>query len=100
MFLYTSDRFQKPIPFRPDVAVAIDDVFDQKLDAIHELASQVYEGGANGSEAFVAGVPPASDVDGRKKWLRQQWERPAEVRGRHAPRRAGEAATARRRASR
>jgi GlcNAc-PI de-N-acetylase len=38
------------------------------------LASQVYEGGANGSEAFVAGVPPATDVEGRKKWLRRQWE--------------------------
>jgi LmbE family N-acetylglucosaminyl deacetylase len=75
VFLYTSDRFQKPIPFRPDVAVALDDVFDQKLDAIHELASQVYEGGANGSAAFVAGVPPEGDAAGRKKWLRQQWER-------------------------
>jgi LmbE family N-acetylglucosaminyl deacetylase len=74
LFLYSSDRFQKPIPFRPDVAVAIDDVFDQKLDAIHELASQVYEGGANGSEAFMVSVPPASDPDARKKWLRQRWE--------------------------
>jgi LmbE family N-acetylglucosaminyl deacetylase len=74
VFLYTSDRFQKPIPFRPDVAVCLDDVFDRKLDAVHELASQVYEGGANGSEAFVAGVPPASDAEGRKKWLRQRWE--------------------------
>jgi LmbE family N-acetylglucosaminyl deacetylase len=74
VFLYSSDGFQKPLPFRPDVAVALDDVFDRKLDAVHELASQVYEGGANGTEAFVAGVPPATDADGRKKWLRRQWE--------------------------
>ena len=40
VFLYSSDGFQKPYPFKADVAVAIDDVFDQKLEAIHELASQ------------------------------------------------------------
>jgi LmbE family N-acetylglucosaminyl deacetylase len=74
VFLYSSDRFQKPYPFRPDVAVSIDDVFDTKLDAIHELASQVYEGGASGSAVFEAKVPGAADVAGRKKWLRQQWE--------------------------
>lgn len=74
VFMYSSDRFQKPIPFRADVAVSIDDVFEQKVDAVHELASQVYEGGANGSAAFVAGVPPASDVTARKAWLRQRWQ--------------------------
>ena len=45
VFLYSSDRFQKPYPFKADIAVSIDDVFDQKVDAIHELASQHYEGG-------------------------------------------------------
>src|SRR4051812_29186389 len=74
VFLYSSDRFQKPYPFRPDVAVSIDDVFDRKLDAVHELASQVYEGGASGSAAFEATVPGAADAAGRKKWLRKQWE--------------------------
>ena len=73
MFLYSSDRFQKPYPFKADVAVSIDDVFEQKLDAIHELASQHYEGGANGSEEHVRSVPPASDVAGRKAWLRERW---------------------------
>jgi LmbE family N-acetylglucosaminyl deacetylase len=75
VFLYSSDGFKKPIPFRPDVAVAIDDVLDQKVDAIHELESQVYEGGANGDAAFVASVPPAKDPAARKKWLRERWER-------------------------
>jgi N-acetylglucosamine malate deacetylase 1 len=73
VFMYSSDRFQKPYPFKADVAVSIDDVFDQKIDAIHEMASQHYEGGANGSEAHVRSVPPATDVAGRKNWLRQQW---------------------------
>jgi N-acetylglucosamine malate deacetylase 1 len=74
VFMYSSDRFQKPYPFRADVAVSIDDVFDRKLDAVHELASQVYEGGASGSAAFEAQVPAATDAAGRKKWLRKQWE--------------------------
>jgi hypothetical protein len=56
------------------VAVAIDDVFDQKLDAVNELVSQVYEGGANGSAEYVATVPPASDPAARRAWLKQRWE--------------------------
>jgi LmbE family N-acetylglucosaminyl deacetylase len=74
VFLYSSDRFQKPYPFRPDIAVAIDETFDKKLEGIHELESQHYEGGANGSEEHVASVPPARDVEGRKAWLRRQWD--------------------------
>ena len=73
VFMYSSDLFQKPYPFRADVAVAIDDAIDQKIEAIHELTSQVYEGGAVGSEEFVRTVPPASDVAGRKAWLKQKW---------------------------
>jgi LmbE family N-acetylglucosaminyl deacetylase len=74
VFLYSSDGFQKPYPFKPDIAVAIDDVFDQKIDAIHELESQHYEGGANGTAEHVASVPPAGDVQGRKAWLRKRWD--------------------------
>ena len=32
VFLYSSDRFQKPYPFRPDLAVSLDDVFEEKVD--------------------------------------------------------------------
>jgi N-acetylglucosamine malate deacetylase 1 len=74
VFLYSSDRFQKPYPFRADIAVAVDEVFARKLDAIHELESQVYEGGASGSEEFVRGVPPANQPQLRKAWLRETWE--------------------------
>jgi LmbE family N-acetylglucosaminyl deacetylase len=73
VFLYSSDRFQRPYPFRADIAVSVDDVFDLKLDAIHELASQAYEGGADGNEEQMATVPSAEDVAGRKTWLRKRW---------------------------
>ena len=75
LFLYSSDGFQKPYPFKADIAVSVDDVFDQKLTAIHEMPSQHYEGGASGSEEHVAKVPPASDEAARKAWLRERWER-------------------------
>jgi hypothetical protein len=71
--MYLSDGFQKPYPFRPDVVVDIDDVFDRKVDALHQLESQIYEGGANGSAAFVKSVPPARDTKARKEWLRRSW---------------------------
>lgn len=74
VFLFSSDGFQRPYPFKPDVAVSIDDVFEQKLEAVHELASQVYEGGASGSEEFVRSVPPESDIAGRKAWLKSRWQ--------------------------
>jgi LmbE family N-acetylglucosaminyl deacetylase len=62
VFLYSSDAFQKPYPFRADIAVSLDDVLELKLDAIHQLESQVYEGGAIGNEDFVRDVPPASTI--------------------------------------
>ncbi len=69
VFFYYSDRFQKPNPFTPDVVVAIDDVIEKKLAAVHSLPSQVYEGGASGSEDFEADVP--QDDAGRKDWARR-----------------------------
>ena len=76
VFMYLSDGFKKPYPFHADVVVALDDVYDQKMDALHELESQIYEGGANGSEDFVTTVPPASDPAARKAWLRKSgWGR-------------------------
>ncbi|MFO0851481.1 MAG: PIG-L family deacetylase [Gemmataceae bacterium] len=72
VFLYSSDNFQKPNRFRADIVVAIDDVYDRKMDAIHELESQLYEGGATGSEAEFRKVPPASDPAARKAWFRKE----------------------------
>jgi N-acetylglucosamine malate deacetylase 1 len=79
VFLYTSDRFQRPNPFRADVAVGIDDVIDPTLDALLVMESQIQEGGADGH----AGLYP-DDAAGRRA-------RTAEVRGNLARRYSGEA---------
>jgi len=49
LFLYSYDRFQRPNPFRPDVVVAIDEVIDEKVEALVLMESQFIEGGALGS---------------------------------------------------
>jgi N-acetylglucosamine malate deacetylase 1 len=43
VFLFLADRFMRPIPFRGDIVVGIDEVFQKKVDAVDALASQVYE---------------------------------------------------------
>src|ERR1043166_9337447 len=48
VFLYASDRFQRPNPFRADVAVSIDEVMEPTLDALLVMESQIHEGGADG----------------------------------------------------
>jgi LmbE family N-acetylglucosaminyl deacetylase len=58
VFMYAADHFQRPNPFRPDVAVAIDDVIDPTLDALLVMESQIQEGGANG----YAGLYPADEA--------------------------------------
>jgi LmbE family N-acetylglucosaminyl deacetylase len=70
LFLYSSDGFQKPYRFKPDIVVALDDVIDQKHDAIHELESQLYEGGALGSEEQFRLVP--KDPAARKDWFKNK----------------------------
>ncbi|MBY0506375.1 MAG: PIG-L family deacetylase [Bryobacteraceae bacterium] len=43
VFLYYRDRFKKPAPFRPDIAVDISSVFPQKIFALDAHESQFYE---------------------------------------------------------
>ena len=43
VFLYYADRFQRPQPFEPDIAISIDDVFDKKVDMLDAQVSQFYE---------------------------------------------------------
>ena len=43
VFLYSQDNFKKPNPFHPDIAVAIDDVIDQKIYAMSAHESQYFE---------------------------------------------------------
>lgn len=77
VFLYSSDRFQKPYPFRADIAVAIDSVFEKKVDALMALESQTFEGGALGNEERLQNVPPASEPELRREWLKTNWQRRA-----------------------
>lgn len=73
VFLYSSDRFQKPYPFEADIAVAIDPVFEKKVDALLHLESQTFEGGALGSAEQMAQNPPASQPEMRRQWLWDKW---------------------------
>ncbi|MEO8569184.1 MAG: PIG-L family deacetylase [Ginsengibacter sp.] len=43
LFLYFQDRFQKPNPFSPDIAVDITSVYDKKISGLDAHVSQVYE---------------------------------------------------------
>jgi LmbE family N-acetylglucosaminyl deacetylase len=62
LFLYTSDRFERPNAFRADVAVAIDEVMEPTLDALLLMVSQIHEGGAGG----YPGIYP-EDAAGRQR---------------------------------
>ena len=59
VFLFLSDNFQKPNPFEPDVVVAIDDVFEQKVKAIWKLESQIESLWATGGFEKIIPVPKA-----------------------------------------
>ncbi len=69
VFLYAQDRFQKPNPFSPDIAVDISDVFKQKIYAMSAHESQYFEwlpwAGGKLDE-----VPESADE--RLTWLAQE----------------------------
>lgn len=79
VFMYYTDRFMKPNPSQPDVAVSIDGVMDKKLDALAVMESQFLEGGANGHD----GLMP-KNADERTRRVKQ-------VRDGHAARNFGTA---------
>ncbi len=43
VFLYYQDHFQRPNPFRPDVAIDITSVYDKKVSGLDAHESQMYE---------------------------------------------------------
>ena len=57
VFMFYTDRFQKPNPSAPEVVVSVDSVIEQKLAALAEMRSQFFEGGALGSAELLAGDP-------------------------------------------
>jgi LmbE family N-acetylglucosaminyl deacetylase len=72
VFLYVEDRFQKPYPFQPDIAVDISAEFDQKIYGIAAHESQMFEwlpwtGGR------LDQVPTGEEA--RLKWL-ADWRKP------------------------
>jgi LmbE family N-acetylglucosaminyl deacetylase len=81
VFLYFEDGFQKPAPFRPDIAVSIDDVVDRKVDALDAHVSQVYEWLA-WHDGTLAQVP--KDPVARKAWLKKARMRPPSAQVREA----------------
>jgi len=57
VFLYFYDRFQKPNPFKPDIEISIDNVMEQKLQALLKLESQFIEGCVSGNEGMIPKSP-------------------------------------------
>jgi len=53
VFLYYTDRFQKPYPSKADIVVDIGPVIEKKLDALACIESQFLEGGCLGNESLV-----------------------------------------------
>jgi len=81
VFLYFEDRFQRPLPFRPDVSVIVDAALDRKIDALDAHESQFY-GWLPWTDGALDEVPTEETT--RKAWLKERWTRPvsAEVRER------------------
>src|SRR5262245_9733414 len=75
VYLFFPDPFPRPYPFQPDIAVAIDEVFPKKIDAIDALASQVYEtvyGVDEKTRQERLGRIP-KDAPGRRRYLEAAW---------------------------
>lgn len=61
IFMYYTDRFQKPYPSQADMVVNIDSAIEKKLDALATMESQFLEGGANGHEGLMPKSPAARE---------------------------------------
>jgi LmbE family N-acetylglucosaminyl deacetylase len=75
VFLFYPDRFKRPYPFQPDIVVAIDEVFDKKVEAAFALESQLFETVYNADEPTrlkrLAEMP--RDPAGRRALARQRF---------------------------
>jgi len=66
LFLFMSDLFIHPEPFKADVSIDIDDVIEKKMDMYDQHKSQMYEWLPYNRGTL--NQVPASDAD-RRKWL-------------------------------
>jgi LmbE family N-acetylglucosaminyl deacetylase len=73
VFLYYEDRFQRPNPFRPDIAVRLDEVIDKKIAALDAHVSQFYEW-LPWVDGRLNEVPKGTAE--RKEWLKNERSRP------------------------
>ena len=69
VFLYFSDSFQQPQPFRPDIVVSVDDVIQKKIDMLDAHVSQMYEW-LPWHSGELEQVP--KDSSARREWLLAQ----------------------------
>ena len=69
LFLYMRDRFQKPLPFTPDITIDISETFSKKIDALDAHQSQMYEWGP-WIGGFEDEVPKSAKE--RKEWLTER----------------------------
>ena len=76
VFLYFRDRFQRPNPFRPDIAVDITSIMDKKVDGLDAHVSQFYEW-LPWTAQDLDNVP--KDKVERKKWLLTAMEKRSAV---------------------
>lgn len=76
VFLYFRDGFQRPNPFRPDIAIDITEILAKKVEGLDAHTSQFYEW-LPWTRQDLASVP--KDPVERKKWLRTAMERRSSV---------------------
>lgn len=69
VFVYFWDSFTQPQPFRPDIVISIDDVYQKKLDMLDAHVSQFYEW-LPWHDGLLEQVP--KDPAARKQWLATQ----------------------------
>ncbi len=65
IFLYMMDKFTRPIPFQPDIAVAVDSVMDVKWSMLDAMESQFYE--------WLPWLEGASEAVPRDPAARREW---------------------------
>ncbi|TLV03067.1 PIG-L deacetylase family protein [Dyadobacter luticola] len=76
VFLYFRDRFQRPNPFRPDIAIDLTTVLAKKVDGLDAHVSQFYEW-LPWTNQDLDNVP--KDLVERKKWLMTAMEKRSSV---------------------
>lgn len=70
VFLYLMDSFQRPAPFRPDIAVDVSDAMDTKWAMLDAMESQMYEW-LPWLDGTLHTVP--ADRVARRQWLERAW---------------------------